>query len=444
VRRRELLSVVAGAAVGAAGGYFAGRRARPELQRVNWKPPAFRDSPPRDVEPNSYLTADICRHELGVSSLDARQRCEAIAYNFPAWHPSPYMEKIFGKGWTEYETAKHAVPLFVGHDQPKQPLWGYFNEADPEWSAREIDAAADHGIDGWLVDWYWHDGTMFYQEQLEKGFLAAPNRTRLRFALMWANHDWRNVYPAASPESAKILLPQTHSSADCLRVMDYCIEHYFHQPNYWRLDGGLVFGVFDMSLLAQQLGGPDGLKRTLDAMRERVARAGLGALHIQSNNVHGHMEGRYRELGVDSATYYHTFGWSYGGRAPGGLSPYSDGAVNSIRQWVRMTGRCDVPFYPDCPVGWDDSPRFGNSAHVVVGRSADQYELLLRSARRFLEDRPAGKSRVIYLSSWNEWTEDHMLLPDMIHGYSYLEAVRRVFGGSQQARVLQEKRAGAA
>jgi hypothetical protein len=59
---------------------------------------------------------------------------------------------------------------------------------------------------------------------------------------------------------------------------------------------------------------------------------------------------------------------------------------------------------------------------MVVERSPDQYEILLRAARQFVE----GQSqRVIFLSSWNEWSEDHTLLPDAIYGYSYLEAVRR-------------------
>lgn len=425
MRRRDLVGGLAAAAAGA-GGFLAGRRYRPELRRVDWKPMALRYplSPPR-IEGDTYLTAEICRRELGVADLDSKLGCEAIAYNFPAWHPSPFMQNLYGRDWTEFELVKNAQPLFPGHQQPKQPLWGYFDEADPVWAEREIDAAADHGIHGWMVDWYWHNGTMFYHEQLEKGFLAARNRSRLRFALMWANHDWRAVYPAPSPDTAKILLPQTHSADDCLRVMDYCIEHYFHQPNYWRLNDGLVFGIFDLSILARQLGGADGLKRTLDRMRERVAKAGLGALHIQSNNVHGHLETRFRDVGVDSATFYHTFGWSYGGRAPGGLSPYSDGAVNSIRQWMKMRGRCDVPFFPDCPVGWDDSPRFGASAHMVVQRSPDQYELLLQSARRFVGGQTPP---VIYLSSWNEWSEDHSLLPDTVYGYSYLDAVRRTFG----------------
>ena len=75
---------------------------------------------------------------------------QVMVYNFPSWHPSPVMEKLFGKGWTEFETARLAKSWFEGEIQPKQPLWGMydpadpnsFNEADPVWAAREIDLAA--------------------------------------------------------------------------------------------------------------------------------------------------------------------------------------------------------------------------------------------------------------------------------------------------------------
>ena len=234
---------------------------------------------------------------------------EVVAYNFPSWHPSPFMEERFGKGWTEYETLKSSRPLFAGHLFPKHPLWGYFNEADPQWAEREIDAAHQHGIDGWLIDWYWHDGTMFYHEQLENGFLKAANRSQLKFALMWANHHWKNVYPATSPDAAATMLPQRHSEADCLRVIDYCIGHYFREPNYWRIGNGLVFGIFDLSLIIEQLGA-DGWKRASDAMRARVRAAGLGELHFQANHVYGGHEPRLKELGIDSATQYHTFGFT--------------------------------------------------------------------------------------------------------------------------------------
>jgi hypothetical protein len=61
-----------------------------------------------------------------------------------------------------------------------------------------------------------------------------------------------------------------------------------------------------------------------------------------------------------------------------------------------------------------------------VSRTADQYELLLEAAKRHVI-RYRTSQPVVFLSAWNEWSEDHYLLPDEVHGYGYLEAVRRQF-----------------
>jgi hypothetical protein len=426
MRRRDLISVAGlGGVIGAAGGFWAGKRRQAAAVRAGWMPAALQSSGTQPkTDPSAYFTEDTMLRELGTARLTAPSGCTVVAYNFPSWHPSPFMEKIFGKKWTEFETLKKSKPLYPGHLFPKYPLWGYFNEADPAWAEKEVQAAVDHGIGVWMIDWYWHSGTMFYQEQLEDGFLKARNFSKLKFAVMWANHDWKNVYPARSPNDAALLLAQTHSEQDCLKVIDYCVDRYFHQPNYWRLDGAPVFGIFDMGKLAEGLGGADGMKRAFDGMRRRVQKVGLGELHIQANQSYGGYETKFKELGVNSATSYHTFGWTFGGRPPGGLSPYCDGAVATIRAWKKNTARCNVPYFPDCPVGWDDSPRFGRSAHMVTQRSADQYELLLRAARHSVSDH---QSKIVFLSSWNEWTEDHVLLPDTTHGFSYLAAVRHAF-----------------
>jgi len=387
---------------------------------------------PGDLE--AYFTEEKLRQAIDTTVSLQSAHFEVVAYNFPSWHPSPFMEKYFGKSWTEFDTLKHSRPLYPGHLFPKYPLWGYFNEADPEWAQREIDTASQFGIDVWMIDWYWHSGTMFYHEQLEEGFLKAPNRSRLKFAVMWANHHWKNVYPARSPDQAATLLPQVHSEEDTLKATDYCIEHYFHQPNYWRLGGRPVFAIFDLNLLLETFSA-EGLKRLFDKMRERVAKAGLGDLHIQASHVYPRNDAALRDLGVDSATLYHTAGWTYGGRPPGGRTPYGELALASIRAWKETAGKVGVPFFPDCPVGWDDSPRFGSRAHMVTERTPDQYERLLRAAQYFAAAQPplGQQPKPIFLSAWNEWTEDHVLLPDTVFGYSYLEAVRRAFRTSPKA-----------
>lgn len=375
----------------------------------------------------AYFTEEKLRQGIDTTVSLQGIKFETVAYNFPSWHPSPFMEKIFGKGWTEFEALKNSKPLYPGHLFPKYPLWGYFNEAEPEWAEREIETAANFGIDVWMIDWYWHSGTMFYHEQLESGFLQAPNRSKLKFAIMWANHHWPNVYPARSPRQAATLLPQLHSEDDMIKVADYCIEHYFHQPNYWRIDGRPVFAFFNLNLLLETFSA-DQLKRVLEKMRERVAKEGLGDLHLQASHVYGGHESELKSLGFDSATLYHTFGWTYGARPPGSRTPYGEAALQTIQIWQRTAQKINIPFFPDCPVGWDDSPRFGPGAHMVTQRTPDQYERLLRAAQYFSAANSA-KPNIVFLSAWNEWTEDHVLLPDTVFGYSYLEAVRRVFRG---------------
>jgi hypothetical protein len=134
------------------------------------------------------------------------------------------MEERFGKGWTEFEVLRNSKPLYPGHIFPKYPIWGWFNEADPQWAEREIETAADFGIDVWMIDWYWFNGTQFFQEQLENGFLKARNRSRLKFAIMWAFDDWTNLFPTRSPKNPGIILKQTTDEADILGLTDYCID----------------------------------------------------------------------------------------------------------------------------------------------------------------------------------------------------------------------------
>src|SRR5947209_5508857 len=117
------------------------------------------------------------------------------SYYFGNYHPGDARnEKLKGKGWSEWELVKAARPRFPGHRQPHAPAWGYTDESDPKAMAQKIDAAADHGIDAFIFDWYWYDGP-FLENALNNGFLKASNNGRIKFALMWANHDWMDIFP---------------------------------------------------------------------------------------------------------------------------------------------------------------------------------------------------------------------------------------------------------
>jgi hypothetical protein len=148
-----------------------------------------------------------------VAEGPATTGLEVAAYYSPNYHRDPRSDAWYGPGWTEWELVKAARPRFPGHRQPIEPAWGYFDEADPAWAARQIDLAADHGVTCFLYDWYWYEDGPYLQGALERGFLEAPNRGRLKFALLWANHDWLHVQPAVVGEPPRLLMPGAVSPA---------------------------------------------------------------------------------------------------------------------------------------------------------------------------------------------------------------------------------------
>ena len=203
------------------------------------------------------------------------------------WHPTPVLEKWFGGGIHRVGGDEAGAAELSGASATEAAVVGLLSRGQSRVGEREINLAASSGIDVFMVDWYWHSGTLFLHEWLENAFLKSANRQKIKFALMWANHDWTNFYQ--SPESGQeaMLLPQVYSDSDFDRLADYLIEHYFHEPNYWTIGGSPVFGIFNVDGLLNQFGGAGETRSTFDRMRravcevrpEGVAHACVAQLH---------------------------------------------------------------------------------------------------------------------------------------------------------------------
>lgn len=116
----------------------------------------------------------------------------------------------------------------------------------------EIEAAADHGVNVFIYDWYWYDGRPFLENCLNDGFLKAKNRDRMKFYLMWANHDANSLWDKhLSQKQGTVIWKGAVGREEFRRVID----SYFRQPNYYRIDGTPVFQIYDLSNLAEGLSG---------------------------------------------------------------------------------------------------------------------------------------------------------------------------------------------
>ncbi|MDR2642966.1 MAG: glycoside hydrolase family 99-like domain-containing protein, partial [Planctomycetaceae bacterium] len=363
------------------------------------------------------------------------------AYIWPSCHDEETSRKIWQDGTGEWEVIRKGNPRFDGHYQPRQPLWGYEMDDDPKVMEKWIDAATDHGVNVFIFDWYWYEGSPFLENSLNNGFLKAQNNEKMQFYLMWANHDmpWGliNVHKYGNDKS--LLWKAVVDWENYKIIVDRVIKQYFKQPNYFKIDGKPVFSIFAVSKLLESFGGSvEETRKALDYFRDEVKKAGFPGLHLQWNPGIGrdvpekHFAEQMRSLGFDSMTFYNM---------GGNNEDYLVYGKNSIKIRERMDAVLDIPFFPCVSVGWDDSPRFPKKEmRDIVHRNVTPqgFAMLLQKAKEYADSHPE-QPKILVINAWNEWIEGSYLLPDMLNGFGYLEAVKEVIADGKYDKYMKQK-----
>lgn len=385
---------------------------------------------------------------------------EVYAIYFPSWHPDGHYANWYGKGFSEWELVKNNKPLFEGHRQPKEPLWGFFDESKPEWMERQIDLAADHGLTGFIFDWYWYEGEKFLERALEDGFLNSANRGRLKFSLMWANHTW-GVWPAMSGtqgmsgkenQGGQTLLPMRHSTADFEMAIGYCCDRYFNHPNYWRIGGLPVFILYDLDILIRQLGSKEAAADCLRRARAVAERRGFGGLHLIAN-IGCCDDNEYccgwdrtawaKSLGFDAVFAYNIVRSPSYKTLPDAMPVYDYSEFMASHQlcWGNIE-KGGLTHFPSVTMGLDVSPRWHRGVKfpmdfkklgyepIAVNNTPRKFGELLAAALRQAKPGRHGE-RAVIINAWNEWTEGMYLIPERQHGDGYLKEVMKAVEGAQ-------------
>jgi hypothetical protein len=371
---------------------------------------------------------------------------EVVAYYFPNYHPDSRNQARYGKGWTEWELLKSARARFAAHQQPKVPAWGYTDESRPAVMERKIAAAADHGVTCFLYDWYWHDAGPFLDRGLEQGFLKANNRHRIKFALMWANHDWVELFRAKADGTRQLHYPGAVSRETFRKLTNHAIRQYFSQPNYWRIDGKPYFSIYELMTFVKGMGGLAQAREALEDFQARARQAGLPGVHVNAvdwgvnpKGIARDRDEMIRTLGIDSVTSYCWIHHTDLKDFP--ATSYAAWRQESTVKWREIGARFKVPYFPNVSMGWDSSPRTEQNVEyrrlgypytaVAAGNTPAEFQKALQAAKAFLDSRP-GVRKIVTLNAWNEWTEGSYLEPDTRNGMGYLEAVRAVFSATTE------------
>ncbi|MBP3692242.1 MAG: glycoside hydrolase family 99-like domain-containing protein [Clostridia bacterium] len=364
------------------------------------------------------------------------QKYDIAAYVWPAYTGDEPRSRIFWpEGIGEWQTVKNSAPKDNGYHWDRKPLWGYVNEADPQVMSEQIEAAVSHGVNVFIYDWYWYDDRPFLENSLNDGFLKAPNNNKMKFYIMWANHNATHLWDIRLSDTVNSTIWQGAVTRKQFETIGKrWINQYFKRENYYKIDSKPVVSIYDVNNLINGLGGIDETADALKWLDQEAKNEGLGGVHIQfvrwSGKIKNYsgVDGTPIEneaalvdtLGFNSVTNYQFVHMTDVNR------DYLEILEDIKTLWHEINGEYTVPYYPNVSVGWDNNPRFKKYiTPIATNNTPENFKKCLLAVKEYCDK---TDTRLITVNSWNEWTETSYLEPDNLYGYGYLEAIKEVFG----------------
>ena len=321
---------------------------------------------------------------------------EVGVYYFPGW-------KSAGS-WDPINRARFPIPYL-----------GFYREGDPEVADWHIKWASEHGINFFIYDWYWCQGGTSLMHALHDGYLKSRYRDRLKFCLLWANHN----------------PPNTSSEQDLLAVTRFWLDNYFKLPEYQTVDGKPLVVIFAPGRFREDMGS-EAVRAAFEKMRAMCRAEGLPGLYLAACAMPGEATKLARE-GYDAATGYN---YPAAGAEGKRWAPYDTMITGCEEIWKEFFKRNEIKYIIPTSPGWDNRPWAGEDALVRFGNTPDKFADMCRRAKTLLLKRPdTPENRVVVVEAWNEFGEGSYCEPTKPYGFGYLDAIRRVFTDAPEKHV---------
>lgn len=319
---------------------------------------------------------------------------------------------------SKYEIGAFYFPGFPTADkwQPirnypnRKPILGWYDETNPECADWQIKWAVEHGINFFMVDWYWCQGNRQLEHWVQNAYGKARFRKYLKWAVMWANHN----------------PPNTHSAEDWRKVTQYWIDHCFNMPEYYRIDNRPAVFIWAPQNVRGDLGGSAEAAKLYAMSQEMAKAAGYPGIYFVAMSSHDNPD-RAKELsgeGYEGATTYHGFQLAWQ-RSKSDRFPFSALLDTCPELWRDAEkSAAGLNYLPVVDTGWDARPWHGEKTLVAYGRTPEMLGKLCKLARQYADEK--GK-KIIALGPMNEWGEGSYIEPYAEYGFQDLDQVRAAF-----------------
>lgn len=326
-----------------------------------------------------------CSHEMNAQP--PKLTMNVGVYYFDGWAGKNRNANNPNEPWAKYAPS-HLTRRMVEEFADREPVWGWRDDSQ-EIMERQIDLAADNGIEFFLFCWYWRDtnGPINIEaiENLSLHtslnlYMKAKNKHRIKFSFLVANHGGSEIKGAENWGKAA----------------EYWIK-YFNDPQFVTTDGKPLVVVFNANGIDDE---------SISRMQAVSEEAGLPGLSIAGC-------GNTDDKNFTHRTHYNIVpGYSAGSEE----HKYAELVDATKKQWI---GKEDQPYIPEITAGWDKRPWENptglnqKQGWYFPDRTPQQFKDFLSAASKWMDDNPTKttKERIVLVYAWNELGEGGYLVP---------------------------------
>lgn len=343
-----------------------------------------------------------------------------LAYYLPQFYPTPYNDKWWGKGTTEWRNVSKGMPQFVGHYQPRLPgELGFYDLRLIENIERQVELAKYFGIYGFCFYYYWFDGKRLLDLPVELFF---NSKIKFPFCFCWANENWSKQWFGTSEEALIVQSQDVNSYKKFITS----ITPYIIDDRYMSIDNRKILVIYRPKSIPN-------INEILEYWRDFVKKEtgyDLYLIAAMNDKYDVYSEINFIEKGFDaisefclgpqreflkdiSATKNFVCSEFYGN-----VYDYKDFVENKkyfLRDFSKLF-RAITPM-------WDNSARKVNKGIVFDGSTPELYQKWLEDIILETKDKYNKNlldENLIFINAWNEWSEGAYLEPDLKWGYGYL------------------------
>lgn len=333
---------------------------------------------------------------------------DVFVYKIPEI-PADYVEEPVMPVKKDYITGMNVCSLWrnghhVGWDaispfDDVQTYLGNYDEGIPEVADWETKWLAEHGVDFGLYCWYNNEvnAPLFktgLSHALEDGYFNSKYSNKIKFAILW---EALNCARAGEEGFRNHVVP-------------YWMDHFFSDERYMTIDNKVVISVFGYGCLIKDFGSPEDVKRQLDYVREAVKELGYdGAIFIACSGA----DDMVKACGFDAVHAYSHGHYGYD----------KEHTKNRIGNGNNET----IHVIPTISVGFNEVA-WGGKRYPTL-KPDDMRELVSWVKDDVLTNvkEDSWKKKTVMFSTWNEYGEGTYMMPSSLHGFGYLDEIRRGF-----------------